>query len=371
MLHTILSHIQIQIIVKTLVVLAAAWAVACQSSADPKAFQRVITHARFVDRTSEPFGIAEKDGDLYVSDGQHGRILKISAWPDRSVFADGLDTPSGVAFDSKGNLFVADSGSSTIQIIGPNRTTNLFAGVPNIRGSADGTASSATFNSPVGIAVDVKGTIYVSDTYNDRIRIIENGVVRTLAGGIKGFADGPAGDARFDTPLGIALWKDRLLVADAGNRRIRVVENDGSVWTLAGNGNDDSINGPLLNAGFSSPTSVGVDPKGIIYVADGNLIRAIGRRVFPFVETVAGGRRGFRNAEPRGSLFDRVSGLVVMRSGDLAIADSGNELVRKMVVTEEQQNEKIGSAPLRRYTAEEFRLLQPARWPFESAYSSA
>ena len=127
-------------------------------SDEPRSFQRIITIAGF-DKTSEPFGIAERNGRVYVSDGQNGRILKISSGSEQTEFATGLNTPSGIAFDKNGNLFVADSGTSTIKKIDPSGVVSTFAGIENKRGFADGEALAATFSSPIGIAVDGNGKI--------------------------------------------------------------------------------------------------------------------------------------------------------------------------------------------------------------------
>lgn len=340
---------------------------------EPRTFQRVVTIAGFDDKASEPFGIAERDGHIYVSDGQNGKIFKIKSGFEKIEFATGLNTPSGIAFDKDGNLFVADSGTSTIKKVDLKGSASTVAGVENKRGFADGEALTATFNSPVGVAVTDNGKIFVSDTYNDRIRVIENGVVRTLAGGNRGYADGSGIEARFDTPLGIAIWGDRLLVADAGNRRVRVVEPDGSVWTLAGDGSYERRDGLPLLAGFVRPTAVSVSADGVIYVADGNAIRTIGGRALPFVGTVSGNRRGYRDGDLRSSQFNRPSGITFDSEGELLIADSDNGLVRKLAFAGEPAKGKTGDKVVeivpepspKQITAEEFRSLQPPRWPYD------
>ena len=165
----------------------------------------------------------------------------------------GFDTPSGIAIGKVARL------SSPIpheydQAITLRKEPSDIAGQLMLR-KADGPALEALFNGPTGVAVFPDGRVAVADTYNDRIRIIENGIVRTLAGGERGFADGLA--ARFDTPLGIAIWRgDKLLVADSGNRRIRVVEPDGSVWTLAGDGGYELRDGLPASASLVGPTAV-------------------------------------------------------------------------------------------------------------------
>lgn len=355
------------------VMTAAVTMMSACGGGEPRTFQRVVTIDGFVDKTSEPFGIAERDGHIYVSDGQNGKIFKIKPGFEKIGFAVGLNTPSGIAFDKNGDLFVADSGTSTIKRIEPNGAVSTHAGTENKRGFADGESANASFSSPVGIAVSDTGRIFVADTYNDRIRVIEGGVVRTLAGGTRGFADGSGVNAMFDMPLGLAIWGERLLVADAGNRRLRVVEPDGSVWTLAGDGSYELRDSMPLLAGFIRPTGVSVSADGVIYVADGNVIRAIGGRALPFVETISGDRRGHRDGALRTSQFNRPSGIAFSSEGELLVADSDNGLVRKLAFADETAkgktgNKSVGTAPEpvpKQITAEEFRSLQTPRWPYD------
>ena len=308
----------------------------------------------------EPFGIAALGDEIFVSDGQHGRIMRISGHMAPVLETD-LSTPSGLAFDASDNLIVADTGSHIVKRIASDGTSAVVAGSRGDSGFADGHA--AKFNGPVGVAVAPDGGIYVSDTYNDRIRSIgKDGSVRTVAGAERGFADGPGASAKFDTPLGIVMWGERLLVADAGNARIRVVEPDGSVWTLAGNGESALKDGFLNSASFVRPTAIAVAPNGVIYVADGNAIRAIGRRAFPFVETISDSRRGFRDGTPLAARFNRPSGLAVDDKGRLIVADSDNGLIR---VFETDTAAETPNIKPKEFTAVDFRMLQPPRWPYD------
>src|SRR5207249_3415328 len=186
--------------------------------------------------------------DMYVSDGEAGKIWKISIGGTSTVYAAGLDTPSAIAFDPTGGLMVADAGANTIDRINANGQVTVIAGIKGNAGFADGDAMSAQFNGPIGVAVGSDGRIFVADTYNDRIRVIENGRVTTLAGSNWGFADGPGADAKFFTPCGLAIFQDKLLVADTGNGRIRVIESDGMTWTLAGTGDGGLKNGFLASS---------------------------------------------------------------------------------------------------------------------------
>ena len=333
--------------------------------AERAAWTKAKTVAGFNREFGEPFGIAVKDGEIFVSDGETGKILRVLKDGRTEIFAEGFDTPSQIAFDQNGILYAADSGTHTIKKINQNGIVELVAGIENQAGLQDGNAGSALFNAPVGIAA-ADGKIYVADTYNDRIRVIENGIVSTLAGTEKGFADGIGTLAKFDTPLGLAIWKNgKILVADAGNRRIRVIEPDTAVKTLAGNGNVNVTGGLLSDAEFVLPTAIAVDERGAVYVADGNAIRAIGRHIFPFVETISDERRGFTDGNFPKARFNRPSGLAVDERGNLLVADSDNQAVR--IFTGEDFGTEISVEQKKnlRFTAEEFRALAAPRWMYD------
>jgi sugar lactone lactonase YvrE len=281
------------------------------------------------------------------------------------MFADGLVTPSAIAFDKAGNLIVADTGSHTIKSIDAGGKVTILAGVDQKKGSVDGDVSTAAFNAPVGIAVADDGRVFVADTYNDRIRVIENGRVSTLAGGGRGLADGRGADARFDTPCGIAVWRDKLLVADTGNRRIRVVEPDGTVWTLAGNGEDDVKDGLLASAAFYQPVGLAVAADGTVFVTDGNAIRQIAGSTFPFVKTISATGRGVKDGHTQWAQFNRPSTLAIDEAGSLIISDSDNRVVRKIGPISSGHQITPAEAAALVEKPEAFRGMQPARWPFD------
>lgn len=333
----------------------------CRNEPGTPQFETVRTLETANESLGEPFGIATIGDEIVASDGERGLIRRIGQTYLAPVMGKGLKTPSGISFGKDGDLFVADSGSHSIKKVGPSLST--FAGVDDQAGYRDGTVSEALFRGPTGIAVASNGKVLVADTYNDKIRAIENGNVSTIAGGSQGFADGAGASAQFDTPLGVAIWGERLLVADAGNRRIRVVEPDGRVWTLAGNGESALVDGFPLQASFVRPTAIAVSPDGAIYFADGNAIRVIGRRSFALVETISHDRRGFRDGNPLTAQFNRPSGLAFDDRGRLLVADSDNGLVR---IFDFEETKKSGEAVKpAQSTAEEFRSLQPPRWPYD------
>ena len=309
---------------------------------------------------AEPFGIAIKDDRIFFSDGGTGTIKVLNEDNTTSVFANGLKTPSAIAFLPTGELVVADTGSHTIRKVGLDGSVTILAGTDGRSGAADGPAAVATFNAPIGLAVTEDGRVYVSDTYNDRIRLVRDGIVSTIAGSERGFADGIGLSAKFDTPLGITSWSNKILVADSGNRRLRVVDENGIVSTVAGTGDESVIDGPPASAAFEMPTAVATDSFGQVFVADGNAIRVIGRRAFPFVETLAGDQRGLSNGRPGTARFNRPSGLALDSRGELYVADSDNRSVR---VLSDRQADRV----------DQRRALAPSeppaplaeRWPYD------
>ena len=161
-----------------------------------------------------------------------------------------------------------------------------------IPGSADGDSEHAQFSDPFGVAIDSAGAIVIADAgSSQRIRRISpDGRVSTIAGGTRGFADGAGTAAMFDTPSGVAIGPDgTIYVADTGNNAIRAIAPDGLVSTLAGDGTAGDADGPAREARFNGPIGVAVDPGGRVIVADtyNDRIRAIGRD--GIVTTLAGG----------------------------------------------------------------------------------
>jgi sugar lactone lactonase YvrE len=310
------------------------------------------TSARF----SEPFGIvAAPDGTVFVADAGHSdRIRWITPDGHVSTVASGFNTPSGLALTLDGTLYVADTGTHTIRRIAPDGSVSTLAG-DGTPGYADGPAHQARFNGPIGIAVAPDGRIFVSDTYNDRIRVIGvDGIVTTLAGsGQPGADDGVAEGASFDTPTGLALdARGILYVADTGNRIVRTVDMNGRVTTPTWAQGD----------GFFRPLGLAVGPDAEVYVADeGGRITEI--HSDGAIRTIAGERVGFRDGSGATAQFRRPSGIALRRPGQLVVADAGNALVRAVTATSQAGLQPPTSPAIRpRFDADAFGLT-PLLWP--------
>ncbi|HEY8462308.1 MAG TPA: hypothetical protein VIM99_18110, partial [Blastocatellia bacterium] len=245
----------------------------------------------------------------------------------------------------------------------------LVAGAPGQSGFTDGPADQARFNGAIGVAVNKDGVIFVADTYNDSIRAIENGRVRTIAGGGgPGFRDGRGPEAQFNAPCGIAVGADgSLLVADAGNHRIRRVTLDGEVTTIAGSGLPGGRDGDLMEAEFAEPTGIASRRDGMIFVACAALssVRMIDLKSRT-VTTVTGG--GFPGGLVDGPVetakLNRPSLLSIAPNDAIVIADADNGLVRAVVP--EGANFGYPSDPASAtIKASDIRGAVPPRWPYD------
>ena len=245
--------------------------------------------------------------------------------------------PTGVATDSAGNVYVADTNDDEIRKISPAGVVTTLAGSAGQQGSSDGTGSAARFRYPGGLAVDAAGNVYVADTNDDEIRKISpSGVVTTLAGfaGQTGSSDGTGSAARFNLPEGVAVdGAGNVYVADYGSAEIRKISPSGVVTTLAGSaGQTGSSNGAGSAARFDYPSGVAVDGAGNVYVADyGN--DAI-RQITPsgVVSTLAGsaGQTGSSDGTGSAARFDLPYGVAVDGAGNVYVADYSNQEIRKI-----------------------------------------
>jgi hypothetical protein len=251
--------------------------------------------------------------------------------------AASFSNPSGVASDSAGNVYVADSGNNIIRKITPGGLATTLAGTAGVIGSADGIGAAASFNIPFGVATDGADNIYVADSGNNTIRkITPAGLVTTLAGtaGVVGSAAGAGPVASFSNPTGVATDSaGNVYVADFGNNIIRKITSAGVVTTLVGTaGVIGSADGTGPAASFNNPTGVATDSAGNVYVADkaNNIIRKITSA--GVVTTLAGtaGVTGNINGIGAAASFRSPSGVVTDSAGNVYVADYGSNIVRKI-----------------------------------------
>jgi sugar lactone lactonase YvrE len=267
-------------------------------------------------------------------------IKTISGVPGLAGTANGqgsialFQTPSGIAVDSAGNVYVADTGNSVIRKITPAGLVSTLAGTPGIIGGQDGTGAAAQFGAPTGIAADAGGNLYVADSFLNTIRkVTPAGVVTTIAGTprITGHADGTGSAAQFNQPSGIGVDSGgNVYVADTNNDTIRRITPAGVVSTVAGTaGVSGSADGSGSAALFNLPDGIVSDPDGNLYVADQNeVIRAVSKAgvVTSFVGSVAAA--GSADGAGPEALFYNPTGLALDAIGNLYVTDSYNDVIR-------------------------------------------
>jgi DNA-binding beta-propeller fold protein YncE len=310
---------------------------------------------------ADPFGIAvDATGNTWVTDGGDNNVIwRIDPEGNASIVAGGcegmsdgqgraacFDSPSAAAFDPQGNLVVADTANHAIRRVARDGRVTTIAGSGE-PGDVDGAGREARFDGPIGVAVAPDGRVIVADTYNDRIRQIEtDGRVVTIAGHHAGYRDGPAADALFDTPSGVAVdHAGNLYVADTGNDMVRRISRDGQVTTLA--------------SALARPVGIAVDepwqrtkrfpnvndapPKGMpdpgfvdLYITD-----AAGRLLFM---AASGDNPAVLSTGTVDTRFRNPSGVALAPDGSLRIADSDNYLVRR--VTRPDRPARLGDIDL-------------------------
>jgi len=300
-----------------------------------------------------PWAVAvNSSGIVYVADTRRNVIREITRSGETKIiagklyeltntagFTDGpatlalFNSPAGIAVDNLGNVYVGDYGNHLIRKITPNGFVTTIAGSAGVTGSTNGPATTALFNSPYGVAVGSSGNVYVTDINNRLIRKISGGIVSVLSGsGKKGDANGKGIDASFGAPSGVAVDSvGNVYVADTSNNMIRKITRRGVVIAFAGSGKKGSKNGIGMAASFNSPYGIAVDSSGNVYVADtgNNLIREI--TSWGLVSTLAGsGSIGSKNGTGSTASFNRPRGIAVDSSGTVYVADTWNNLIRKI-----------------------------------------
>ena len=253
-----------------------------------------------------------------------------------------FDHPQGIAVAPNGLIYVADTGNNLIRTVDGAGAVTTIAGQPSfgrpgLGGYVDGVGRAAAFSHPVGLAIDSAGTVYVADSDNNVLRTIGPGAqVSTFAGstsGTAGSADGARSNATFYAPSGIALdAAGGLYVADTNNATVRAIVG-GNVTTLAGTARRfGSLDGTGAAARFRGPTSVGVDAAGNVYVTDSSNVAVRKIDASARVTTLAGTPpvRGSADGTGTAAGFFAPEGIAVDAAGNAFVADSGNDTIRKI-----------------------------------------
>ena len=346
-------------------------------------------------------GVAvDSAGNVYIADALYNRIRKVSNGVITTVAGGGagffggdngpaisatLWDPQGVAVDSAGNVYIADTLNNRIRKVSNGVITTVAGGGACCFSGDNGPATSAQLYTPDGVAVDSAGNVYIADSNNYRVRKVSNGVIATVAGNgtrnlTSGFSgsNGPAVSAQLSWPDGVAVdsagnlyiadsWTGilglptgfiyrvsngvitpvtagvngpsgiavdsagNLYIADTMNNRILEVSN-GVITTVAGGGSSLGDNGPATSAQLANPQGVAVDSAGNLYIADysNNRVRKVSNGI---ITTVAGnGTDGFSgdNGPATNAQLYAPAAVAVDSAGNLYVADAGNNRIRKV-----------------------------------------
>jgi sugar lactone lactonase YvrE len=311
---------------------------------------------------NNPYAVAlDAVGNFYIADTDNESIRKVT--PNgilttvagngaTGYFGDSgpatnasLNYPFGVALDAVGNLYIADLGNGRIRKVGANGIITTVAGNGDQGYSGDGgPATNASLFSPGGVAFDGVGNLYIADVDNQRVRKVDtNGNITTVAGtGALGYYGdgGPATNADLDYPSGLALdAAGNLYIGDPGNERIRKVGTNGIITTVAGTGASGYYGdgGPVTNADLDYPSGLALDAVGYLYIADVYNQRT--RRVDTngITTTVAGtgtGAPGYYGdgGPPTSASLNYPFGVALDAAGNLYIADTYNQRIRKVLL---------------------------------------
>lgn len=291
--------------------------------------------------------IADRDDQLVVEVTTIGVLKTVAGTGAQGYAGDGgtatsaqLDLPSGVVVDASGNLYIADTGNNVVREVTP-------AGIIS-------TIVSTGLSGPTALAVDSTGALYIADTQNNVIRKFNGTTLTVVAGsGAQGLGGdgGVATSALLDQPMGVAVSATTLYIADTNNNRIRAVNlSSGIITTFAGTGTPTFAgdSGSALNASFSYPTGLTLDASGNLFIADTNNNRVREISASGAVSTIAGnGRQGYSGDSNVATAATLNSPLAVaaVPGGGVAIADTDNDRIRIVTLAGTVQTSAGSAAP--------------------------
>jgi len=299
----------------------------------------------------------DSHGNVYIADLGNQRVRRVDSHGIITTYAGtgtagfsgdtgpataaALNVPTGIALDRAGSLYVTDEGNNRVRRVDPHKTISTFAGTATAGFGGDGRrARDARLDRPTGIAVDDVGNVYIADSGNNRIRRVNpHGMITTVAGGGTSATtgnDGRAIDIALDRPTGLALDRSGdLYFAESGDNRVRLVDRDGTIRTVAGTGTAGfgGDGGPATQAQLDHPDALAVDSHGNVYIADygNNRIRRVdpSGTIITFAGTAAAGFGGDGGQATQARL-DRPDALATDPAGNLYIADIGNNRIRRV-----------------------------------------
>ncbi len=303
-----------------------------------------------------PTGLALNNGSLYISDTNNQRVRQVAASGSISTVAGNgtpgylgdsgpaasanLSSPTGLAFDPAGNLYIADTKNNNVRSMNPSAVITTFAGLGTCGMGAEGDPAALTpLCGPQGTVADLAGNTYIADTQNNRVILVDpQGNIHVVAG------NGTAGDAgagntawgELYQPQGVALDSaGNLYIADTQNHRIRMLTPGGAISTIAGTGTAgfSGDGGAAAAAQLNEPSQVAVDTGGNVYIADTSNHRVRLVTTDGNIATIAGTGDAAYNGDDGPAVqvaLHKPGGLALDGQGNVFVADTGNNRVRML-----------------------------------------
>ena len=297
----------------------------------------------------------DTSGNYYIADTYNQRIRKVDAGgfittvagngtmgyagDDEPALSARLNFPSGIALDSSGNIYIADTNNHRIRKVDTDGiiTTVAGSGTDGFLGDG-GAAVTAWLNYPSGVAVDASGNIYIADKYNNRLRKVDtDGIITTVAGNGSGnhCGDGSAApSACLYRPSEVVVdTTGNIFIVDSSNARIRKVDMEGIITTVAGGGMATAENQPATSFGLTIPTGIALGVLGDFFIVDRGRQQIMKVDTSGYLTFAAGsGTAGYRESglPALSAQLNGPNGVVVDSLGNLYISDTQNNRIRKV-----------------------------------------